>query len=113
MVRWHTLELLNHAAWPPNCYLHRLVRLSQSEENFLAVLRQKARPGLQVFRLATASPLDRHRRADPVAITVLSPQFERDGVANIRHRIAQHPNLRGGAILQDEFLPSVVVDIGE
>ena len=83
---------------PANAGVHGAFRFSQPEEKFLAVLRQKARTSLKIFRLTKAGRFQSYRCADGIAIALFSLQAKSNRGANVLHRIVQDA-IRRRAIL--------------
>jgi len=98
---------------PANGGAQGAFRFSQPEEKFLAVLRQKPRTGLEIFRLTKASHFQRNSRADSIAIALFSLQAESNGGTNVLHRVVQDAELRRGAIFQNDFQPPIVIKVGQ
>ena len=78
VVERKVMEFLHQPARPAYRRSHRALRLSQSEEYFLAVLGKKSRSGLKHAGLPTRAGFHRDRRADGVPITLAAAQTESD-----------------------------------
>src|SRR5271157_2978566 len=113
MIYGQIFENLGLTTGPANAGAHDTLRFSQPEEKFLTVLRQKARTGLEIFRLPKAAHLEGDCRPDGIAIALFALQAKGDRRANVLHRIVQDADLRRGAILQNDFQPSVVIQVRE
>ncbi len=107
------LEGLREAAGPANRRPDLAIGVAHAKEKFLGVLRQESGARLEIFGLAKVTNFNGHSGADRVAITLLSAQAECDGVANLFHGIAQHPQLRRVPVLENDFESPVVVDVGQ
>ena len=77
------------------------------------MLREKAGARLNVFRLAEVAGVYGDACADGVAIAFGTAQTEADGIAEVRHGVLQNPELRTGAILQNDFKTAIVIQIGQ
>jgi hypothetical protein len=77
------------------------------------VLRKKPRPRLHHFGARPRQSLDRHRRANRIAIAFIPSQPDRDRRRQILHHVPQQPQLWSIAALQKHFLPPVVIEIGQ
>src|SRR5258707_6382952 len=56
---------------------------------------------------------DCHCSADRIAITLLPAQTEGDRLPDVLHRVAQDSQLWPVPVFQDDFQPSVLVQVGE
>ena len=113
MVDGQIAEFLQHSAGPANRSARRAVRRSQAKEDILAVLRKKARSSLQRSRLAIEFSFHRHYRADGVTIALGAAQAERDGWRQTLHDVLQEAQLRAAAILEEDFLTAIMIEIGQ
>ena len=113
MVGWEPAELLHQAARPAYRRIHRALRLSQTEEHLLAVLRKEPRSGLQQPCLASRGGLHGDSRTDGVTIALQAAQTEGDRRRRSLHHVLQQAQLRSIAVFQHHFLPSVMIEIGQ
>jgi hypothetical protein len=67
---------------------------------------------LQESSLAAELCFDCHRSADCVTITFAPTQAESDRRRKILSSILQEPQLRTVAVLQQYFLPAIMIEIG-
>src|ERR1700730_245146 len=107
------LESLREPAGPADRGADSALDLSDPKEKFLAVLGQKSGAGLQVSGLPMSTRFDHYCSPDRIAVAFCSAQAECDRVANVLDCVAQYAKLRCVSVLEDNFQPPVVVQVGQ
>src|SRR5579863_9972820 len=77
------------------------------------MLREKSRAGLKEFGLTQPRALHRDLSADGVAVALGAAQPEGHGRAKLRQFIVENAQLRTAAVLEHNFQPPVVIEVGE
>src|SRR5215469_1703157 len=86
---------------------------TNTEEEFLGVLRQEAGASLKVFRLAMSFRFNGNGGADGVMIALLAAQSKGNRVADAIHYVAKNAELRRVAILENHFEVAIAVEVGK
>src|SRR5581483_6614219 len=113
MVERQILEILCQAARPSYGRIHSFQILSQPKVKILGMLRQEPGTGLHILRLPERAFDDTDGCSDAVAIALVSPQAEGDGVAQMLHGIAQDAQLGSIPVLENNLDPAVAIEIGQ
>src|ERR1700687_5610153 len=93
--------------------IHGAFGRAQAKEDVLTMLRKKSGSSLDRTRLAAGLGFDRNDRADGVPITLHPAKSKCDRGREIGNHVFQNAQLGGVAILEEEFLAAVVIEIGE
>src|SRR6266849_404606 len=113
MIEREVAKMLLESARPPDCRCDSPICLSQTKKQFLAVLGQKTRSGLQQASLATPFGFHCDCRSNCVAIAGLAAEAKSDCWPQFRHYIFQNSQLGAVTVLQNHFDPAILVNIAE
>ncbi|GAC1642202.1 MAG: hypothetical protein NVS9B14_23800 [Candidatus Acidiferrum sp.] len=76
--------------WPADAHKNRLGRFPKAKKQFLRVLGEESRSGLQILRLRELAATNGNGGADCISIAFRASKAERNGVAEIRDPVLQN-----------------------